>query len=107
MLIGQGVQLGELFARDPHSVAADVTDVEAVSDEENDDAGYQVGNQRAGDRSTVEDGQCQSDVDEEADDDTDGEIEPFLGMYQGLENQRAGRARFRWHCQFLVVGREN
>jgi hypothetical protein len=107
MLVGERVQLGELLRRDPHAIAADVPDVKAVSDEENDDAEYEVGNQRAGDRSAVENGQCQSDVDEEADDNTDGEIEPFLWMYQGLENQRAGRARFRWHCQFLVVGREN
>jgi hypothetical protein len=38
MLVGHRVQLGELPARDTHSVSAHVADVEAVSNEERDDA---------------------------------------------------------------------
>ena len=107
MLIGHHIQLGELPTGDTYAVTADVTDVEAVSDEENNDAEYEISDQRARNGSAVEDSECQGDVDEEADDNADGEVDRFLRMYQGLEIQRAGSARFRWHCQFLVVGREN
>src|ERR1700730_6813202 len=105
MLVSHRIQFGELPTRDAHSVAAHVTDVEAVSNEERDDADYEICNQRAGNLSAAENGQCQTDIDHEANDNADGVIDLLLRMYQGLEVQRAGRARFRWHGQFLVVGR--
>ena len=90
MLIGHRVELGELPTGDTHAIAADVTDVEAVSDEENNDAEYEIRDQRGCNGSAVEDRQYQCDVDEEADDCADSEVDRFLRMYQGLEIQRAG-----------------
>src|SRR6266704_3690652 len=107
MLIGHRIQLRELTTRDSHSIAAHVTDVEAVNDEERDDAKDEIGSQRAGDRSAVEDGHCQADVDDEANDNADREIDLLLRMYHRLEDQRAGAARFRWHVSSLWWGGEN
>jgi hypothetical protein len=90
MLIGHGVELGKLPTGDTHAIATDVTDVEAVSDEENNDAEYEISNQRGCNGSAIEDSECQGDVDEEADDNADREIDRFFRMYQGLEIQRAG-----------------
>jgi hypothetical protein len=104
--VANALRTPELTNRDSHTIAAHVTDVDTVNDEEHDDAEYEIGNQRAGNLSAAENCQCQSYVDDEANDNADGEIDLLLRMYQGLEGQRTGAARFRWHVSSLWWGGE-
>src|SRR4029077_8493691 len=102
LLIGHRHQLWKLSLRDPDSVAADLSEHESVKNEVANHARNHVEQDRAAGLASRYDYLRQNIVDGNADYDTDGEIDLFLGVYEQVYIHGAKRVRIRLHVRSRV-----